>query len=89
MKVKKKNGSIQDFNMDKIKLTLVRVSDETSMPLTGSDIRLLNDNIEKSIRSTTKEIIESIEIHKIVVANLRNLGFARIANAYEDFRKRF
>ena len=89
MKVKKRNGSLQDFNMDKIKLTLERVSDELNRPLTGSDLRVLTEAIEKNILETKKEIIESAEIYKIVIEKLRRLGFTRIAKAYEDFKKKF
>lgn len=89
MKVKKRNGTIQDFNIDKIRLTLGRVSDEQSMPFTGSDLNLLTETIEKKIMETNKEIIRTGEIHEIVVNNLRDLGFKRIANAYSKYEKSF
>ena len=47
MKVKKRNGSLQDFNMDKVKLTLERVSDDQGRPFTAADINRLTDAIER------------------------------------------
>lgn len=89
MKVKKRNGTIQDFNMDKIRLALGRVSDELSMPFTGSDLKRLTDNIGENIEDTHKDIIESAEIYRIVIDNLRALGFKKMAKAYEDFERKF
>jgi len=88
MKVRKKNGSIQDFNISKIKLTLERVSDEQGMPFTGSDLRMLTESIQEEIEKMQKEIVSSAEIHKIVVEKLKTFGFTQIAEAYDSFEKR-
>ena len=87
MKVRKRNGSIQDFSMDKIRLTLERVSDELNQPLTGSDLRLLAEGIERKIIATGKEIIDSTEISEIVIEVLKRLGFSQVAKAYDEFDK--
>ena len=88
MKVRKRNGSVQIFSMDKIKLTLERVSDELNQPLTGSDLELLTREIEKEINRIGKEIIDSSEIKKIVIELLERLSFKQIAKAYEEFDKK-
>lgn len=88
MKVRKRNGSVQIFSMDKIKLTLERVSDELNQPLTGSDLELLTRGIEKEINKIGKEIIDSSEIKKIVIELLERLSFKQIAKAYEEFDKK-
>lgn len=89
MKVKKRDGRLQDFSINKIKLTLERVSDELGEPFTGSDLRILTETVELKIVETGKEIIESAEIYKIVIERLRRYGFAGIAKAYEEFEKSF
>lgn len=89
MKVRKRNGKLQDFNTNKIKLTLERVSDEFGRPFTGADVNILIESIEKNITDMGEEIIDSAEIHKIVVKKLREFGFNGIANAYGEFEKRF
>lgn len=89
MRVKKRNGSLQPFDIDKVRLTLERVSDEIDSPLTGSDIRILTDAIEGTIQAMNKEIIESAKIYGIVIGKLKEFGFRRTALAYEKFSKRF
>lgn len=88
MKVKKRDGNVQPFSMDKIKLTLERVSDELNQPFTGWDLRLITREIEKEINKTEKEIINSSEIKKIVIEALERLSFKQIAKAYEEFNKK-
>jgi len=88
MKVRKSNGSIELFSMDKIKLTLERVSDELNQPLTGSDLSLLTKEIEREVNKTGKKIIDSWEIKKIVIEVLERLSFRKIAKAYEAFDKK-
>lgn len=88
MKVIKKDGRIQEFNIEKIKLTLERVSDEINEPLTQSDIDNLARAIQKAILAAGKEHMHSFEIHRIVVDQLRTAGFDDIARAYGDYQKK-
>jgi transcriptional regulator NrdR family protein len=89
MRVIKKNKSIQDFDIGKIKLTLERVSDEVHKPLTQSDIQKLANSIEKAIIQHGEEYIHSSTIHEIVVIELKNAGFLSIAKAYNEYQKKF
>lgn len=86
MKVIKKDGRIQEFDIEKIKLTLERVSDEVGKPFTKSDIDNLAKFIQKAISDTNKEYMRSFEIHRIVVEQLKVAGFNHIAQAYDDYR---
>lgn len=89
MKVRKRNGNIQIFSPNKIKLTLERVSDELGRPFTGSDLGMLIGAIERDINGRGMETIDSSEIQSIVVAKLKEFGFGKIANAYDEFRGSF
>ncbi len=82
MFVIKKDGRKQKFNIEKIKLTLEKVSDELNQPLTFSDIHNLGNKIQTSIENLYKEEIKSEEILKIVIKELQDSGFAYIAKAY-------
>jgi len=84
MKVRKRNGSLQDFDIDKVKLALERVSDELGRPFTGSDLRMLTKAIEEEVLKTREEVIDSNEIRKIVVGVLGEFDFDQIAKAYDD-----
>lgn len=89
MKVRKRDGSLQNFNLNKIRLTLERVSDELGEPFTGADLKLLTGMIEQRIAEMGKETINSAEIHKVVIEKLRIFGFTEIAKSYGEFGKKF
>ncbi|MDD3839360.1 MAG: ATP cone domain-containing protein [Clostridia bacterium] len=84
MKVIKRDGRIVEFNLDKIKLTLERVSDETEQPFPGSDIDKLSKEIIKRIKLRKTDPIKSSMIHDIVVNVLKDAGFYDIAQAYKS-----
>jgi transcriptional repressor NrdR len=87
VQVIKRNGSKQEYDVNKIKLTLEKVSDEVLKPLTASDIAALLRSIEQSIKACNKEEIQSSRILRIVVAELIDYGFYDIAKAYLQNRK--
>jgi transcriptional regulator NrdR family protein len=89
MKVIKKDGRMQDFDIEKIKLTLERVSDDVHEPLTESDIKKLAKIINDVIVNKNKEHVHSFEIRQIVIDQLRDAGFAHIAQAYDDYQKKW
>jgi transcriptional regulator NrdR family protein len=88
MKVIKRNGLVQEFDIEKIKLTLERVSDEVNEPFTKSDIDNLTRAIQKAVLARGKEYIHSFEIHTIVVDELKSAGFIHIAQAYDDYQRK-
>lgn len=83
MKVIKRNGRIQEFDIGKIQITLENVSDEISEPLTESDIKKLLASIEKAIYSRNQDEIRSSEIFEIVIDELEKAGFHDVAVAYK------
>ncbi len=83
MKVIKRDGRIQEFDIGKIQITLESVSDEISKPLTASDIKKLLASIEKAVYSRNQDEIRSSEIFEIVVEKLEKAGFHDIAAAYK------
>ncbi len=89
MRVKKKDGRVQDFNPEKIKLSLEKVSDEIEKPFTGSDLINLTKSIEKTIKNSYEDLVSTDEIRKIVLDKLIKFGFTDIARAYDEFNKKF
>lgn len=84
MKVIKRDGRIQEFDIGKIQITLENVSDEISEPLTASDIKKLLASIEKAVCSRNQDEIRSSEIFEIVIEKLEKAGFSDIAAAYKN-----
>ncbi|OQB21738.1 MAG: anaerobic ribonucleoside triphosphate reductase [Firmicutes bacterium ADurb.Bin182] len=82
MQVRKKNGSLQDFNIDKIMLVIEHISDECNQPLTLSDINLIRKSVLKSVENKAVDVISTAEIRDIVFSELSRSGFSDIAAAY-------
>lgn len=82
MKVKKRNGRIQEFNLDKIKLSIQRASDDMNKPLNESDSNRIVNTINAELLAKNKATIEYREIHSKVVEILNEFGFKDLANFY-------
>lgn len=87
MKVIKKDGRIQDFDINKILITLEKVSDEIEEPFTESDIKNLSEDIMDSLKAISEDTIEVNSIQDVVVKQLENLGFTKAAVHYSEYRK--
>ncbi len=83
MQVIKKNGRLQDFQLEKIERSMSGASDDIEQPLNESDIHLLSDKINKEIHKNDKDKIKFSDIRKIVVDTLIEMGFDDVAESYE------
>ncbi|GAA0181373.1 hypothetical protein SH2C18_39150 [Clostridium sediminicola] len=82
MKVIKRNGSIQNFNKNKIKSAIRGASDDSKECFNVSDIKNITVCILKAIGD--KEIIKSSEIGEIIVRVLKDFGFKKTAKLFEE-----
>lgn len=84
MKVVKRDGRLQDFDLNKIKTSIDRASDDARQPLNESDIANLARSIEKGLKNYQKESIHSDVIQKFVLLELEKQGFKLVAEYYEQ-----
>lgn len=87
MKVIKRNGRLQEFDINKIKVSIMRASDDLKEPLNSSDIDRVAQSIEGTIKTYNQDSIKAEDIHRIVVEELRKYGFHHIAEAYDEGSK--
>lgn len=87
MKVIKRDGRIQEFNINKIILTLEKVSEEIGEPFTESDINNLSGDIVNFIKKIDGNTISVANIQDMVVEELVMLGFNKAAKHYKEYRK--
>lgn len=87
MKVIKRSRRTEDFDIDKINITLIRASEEANAPFNSSDIDLLLKLIKKRILADFNGLIRTKEIKSIVLEELTKLGFDNVANLYENYIK--
>jgi len=93
--VLKVNGEIEEFNLSKIKRSLLKACEKR--PITLEEIDNLLDKISDDIKKLKKSPIETSKIGKIVLKNLKDLDemsflkFAIVHNNYDtidEFKKK-
>lgn len=86
MTVIKRNGRSQEFDINKILLTVENASDEAKAPMSSSDIGNVGEDVQAKIDSLCCEQISSAEIRNIVVDTLKALGFSKVSEYYSKGR---
>ncbi len=93
MKVRKRNGFVYDFNIDKIKTSILNSACNANIFLNESEIKFLINEILYMInnvhKNNTTRMTSSYELKGIVYCALVNEGFKDVATSYMDtnFRK--
>jgi len=82
MKVIKRDGRIQKFDLNKIKTSIYRASDDADQPLNESDIENLAKNIEINIKDLQKDSVSFDIIQELVLAQLEKSGFNVLSKYY-------
>ncbi|MBU3142398.1 ATP cone domain-containing protein [Clostridium sp. CF012] len=84
MKVIKRDGRLQEFDLSKIKTSIDRASDDARQPLNESDLENLARNIQKDLKNYQKESIHSDIIQKFVLLELEKQGFKVVSEYYKQ-----
>ncbi|PWL51467.1 MAG: ATPase [Clostridium cadaveris] len=84
MKIKKRNGKIEDFDKGKIVTSITNASDEVNEPLNESDIYIVTNSIYHDITNEKDEIISSEYIFQAIYTELKKIGFKDVAESYRN-----
>ena len=82
MKVRKSDGGLEEFDIEKIKLVLERISDECHESMNSSDIRIISNSVQNTAEKDYGEVITHGNLRKVVRDALVRNGFGDIAEAY-------
>lgn len=82
MKIIKKNGRIEEFEVNKIKSTVSKASDDARQPLTQGDLTSLCRSIESKLKSMNRDLTSSYEVFGLIIIILKQEGFNKIADGY-------
>lgn len=86
--VKKKDGRLERFNIDKIITGLQKASEKRLISL--DQIKDVAEKVRQSILAEGKEEVTSKEIGDKIIVHLRDLdyvSFVRFASVYRDFKE--
>lgn len=85
--VKKKDGSIQAFNRDKILNGMIKSCEKR--PVSTQDLEKAVDRIEYKIVNSLKSEVSSIDLGEMVMEELKKLdevAYVRFASVYREFK---
>lgn len=86
LKVMKKDGSLEDFDREKVKRGLIKAT--WKRPVKLQEIDMIVDEVEKKLRTRPETTVRSYEIGKMVINRLKKLdalGYLLFASVYRDF----
>jgi transcriptional regulator NrdR family protein len=84
MKVLKRTGNLEDFNLEKVKISIKGAAEDFKEPLTESDLNFIAAQVEKGIFGKHQNQVSYRDIHFLVVDVLKLVGFPNIALGYDQ-----
>lgn len=85
--VVKKDGSRQPFNIEKIKVGMIKACEKR--PVSIQQIDAMAEDIEKQIQNALKQEISSQEIGELIMQKLKavdEIAYVRFASVYRQFK---
>lgn len=83
MLVIKKNGNMEEFDMDKLRLSIVNSADDIKSILNEGDINTVLNQIKRSLSDlTNNRVTSTYEIRGLIYHALMNNGFKNIVKSY-------
>ena len=86
--VKKKDGRLERFNLDKIIWGLQKAAE--TRPISPEQIRDIAKKVRQGILSEGKEVISSTEVGDLIMIQLKKLdyvAYVRFASVYREFKE--
>lgn len=84
MKIIKKDGRIQDLEVEKIKNSIWGASKDSNTIINESDLKILTNRVTKIISEIRGKdgLTSSYEVQAVILESLEKDGFKKIAKAY-------
>ena len=89
MRIVKKNNTIEEFNHNKVLISIANAADDIGVILNYSDLKVNKNEILNRLDKISEqtESISSVMLSGLIIEILEDLGFMYIANSYLDFKK--
>ncbi|MBS5939624.1 ATP cone domain-containing protein [Clostridium sp.] len=89
MKIIKKDGRIEEFNIKKIKTSIENAARDSESMLNESDLKIITSDIENALLKIRKDtlITSSYEVIGVIFEILKRNGFNSVLKSYVEFGK--
>lgn len=84
MKLIKKSGQAEEFQIEKIRNSIAAANDELDHPVSESAVKNIARDVESIVEG--KEAVESWQVQAIVIGLLYRGGFRELLEHYADFK---
>lgn len=89
MKIIKKDGRIEEFNIKKVKTSIENAARDSESMLNESDLKIITSDIENTLLKIRKDtlITSSYEVIGVIFEILKRDGFNNVLKSYVEFGK--
>ena len=90
MKVIKKDGRIQSFDISKVRSSILGASIDSNTIINESDLKIVSNRVVKVLNSIREEngIASTYEIFAVIIDSLNKYRFKDIASAYLGYKEK-
>ena len=90
MKVIKKDGRIQSFDIRKVRSSILGASIDSNTIINESDLKIVSNRVVKVLNSIREEngITSTYEIFAVIIDSLNKYRFKDIASAYLGYKEK-
>ena len=90
MKVIKKDGRIQSFDISKVRSSILGASIDSNTIINESDLKIVSNRVVKVLNSIREEngITSTYEIFSVIIDSLNKYRFKDIASAYLGYKEK-
>lgn len=81
----KRSGNIEEYSFDKLVRSIKNAADENKQQLNTSDIDILINDVEKSMKERNRKVFRTDEIKEYVKNALVNEGYSQIYDSYVHY----
>ena len=82
--VLKKLGSVESFDKEKIFHSIAQTSDSSGAKMNASDVNIIVEDVLKKMKSIKRNVYPTKEIRGYVEEALREEGYGKVLEAYEN-----
>ena len=91
MKVIKKDGRIQSFDISKVRSSILGASIDSNIIINEADLKIVSNRVAKIINSIRGEkgLTSTYEVFAVIVDSLNKYGFKDISTSYLGYKEKY